>query len=132
MKLIGFMKKLYSKKIFRVIIAIIIVVVVAFMMMLAGSNTPENMVIDSIKFDHDSFVCQEGKIITINVSGEIEEATFVSYDNDIVEITKNEVEAKRCANCVVIDINCKKIGSTNIEANAINGNKAMAIVTVTK
>ena len=132
MKIIEFIKKLYSKKIFRAILVVLLVIVVALMMMLASSNTPENMIVDSIKFDHDSFVCQEGKTITIDVSGEIDKATFTSYDEEIVEITRNEVEAPRCANCVVIDIKCKKIGSTNIVASAINGNKAMAIVTVTK
>ena len=132
MKFKEFLKKIYKKIIKRAIIALLIIAVVAGLIILASSNDPQNMVVNKIKFEQDSFTCSEGKTITTNISGEVSNANVFSQQSDIADVKKNDIEIPKCGNCMVIDIICKKEGNVNIEANALNGNKAITIVTVTK
>lgn len=132
MKFKEFLKKIYNKIIKRAIIAILIIGVIGGLILLASSNDPQNLIVNTIKFEQSSYTCIEGKTITTNVSGEVSNANIFSLQDDIAEIKKNDVEIPKCGSCVVVDIICKKVGNANIEADALNGNKSISLVTVNK
>ena len=132
MKFKEFIKKVYNKVIKRVIIIVLIIAIIGALILLASSNEPQNLIVNSIKFEQENYTCTEGKTITTNVSGEVSNANIFSLQNDVVEVKKNDIEIPKCGNCLVIDIICKKVGNTKIEADAFNGNKALSIVTVNK
>ena len=132
MKFKEFLKKIYQKIIKRAIISLFVIAIIAGLILFASSNDPQNMVVNTIKFEQDEFTCNIGKTITTNISGEVENVILLSEQSDIVEVKKNEIEVPKCGNCMVIDIICKKEGIVNIEANSLNGEKKVAKVTVNK
>ena len=54
MKFKEFLKKFYKKIVKRTVIALIIIAAIAGLIIIASSNDPENMIVNSIKFEQEN------------------------------------------------------------------------------
>ena len=108
-----------------------------------GAKTTAKVKVKSVEekifFDKSDYSCKAGEKVsaTITAIGNFRTKvpmveSFKSENDEIARIIKHPDYTIKCINCVAVQINCNKVGTTAISAVSTTGAKGRATVTVTE